>query len=442
MKIGNGNFQSAASRRNVRVVSVAVVSTCLAACATKLPEPIACNVEPYLVRVDRANLPHTDEATFESATTESAGVDPLQSPFEEAIGAALRRAATQTELETPGPAPDRPPVVPQTLALSGGGPWGAYGAGFLNRWREENSDAAGDSSRAGDIPRFAVVTGVSTGALQSTFAFLGGDRLASLERIYREANNDRIFKKRNLVSALLRKNALNSLDPLRETIAEEIVAPGLIDAVAAEGNDGRLLLVGVVDLNSGELYAANMTKVAQDPGLSETARAACYADLLVASSAVPVEFDPVHAVSPALKQRVLVDGGVRAAAFVDSMNRAGAFAQSAAGRPVQATVVVNGMLDVCAKDKASPGILGVAGRSVGMLINQNNRDSVALIVNGRAGENQCARYTAVDFEEDFCGANTSTTDFEAPFLNRLADQAREKWDRGEAFASVGDCVAQ
>src|SRR5262245_42821128 len=48
------------------------------------------------------------------------------------------------------------------LAISGGGSDGAYGAGVLTGWSE-----------AGTRPEFAVVTGVSIGALIAPFAFLG-----------------------------------------------------------------------------------------------------------------------------------------------------------------------------------------------------------------------------------------------------------------------------
>ena len=48
------------------------------------------------------------------------------------------------------------------LALSGGGGNGAYGAGILNGWTD-----------SGKRPDFAIVSGVSTGALIAPFAFLG-----------------------------------------------------------------------------------------------------------------------------------------------------------------------------------------------------------------------------------------------------------------------------
>ena len=69
-------------------------------------------------------------------------------------------------LRNPGPwrtalKNDGTPVV-DILVLTGGGSRGAYGAGILCGW-----------TVAGSRPDFRVVTGVSTGALQSTFAFLG-----------------------------------------------------------------------------------------------------------------------------------------------------------------------------------------------------------------------------------------------------------------------------
>src|ERR1017187_8772349 len=57
------------------------------------------------------------------------------------------------------------------LLLSGGGQNGAYGIGFLKGW-----SARGDKS----IPRFDLITGVSTGALQAPFALLGST--TSLEK--------------------------------------------------------------------------------------------------------------------------------------------------------------------------------------------------------------------------------------------------------------------
>ena len=65
------------------------------------------------------------------------------------------------------------------LILSGGGDWGAFGAGVLKGWGR----VTGEMAR----PQFDVVTGVSTGALIAPFAFLGDDE--SIERIVRLYRN-------------------------------------------------------------------------------------------------------------------------------------------------------------------------------------------------------------------------------------------------------------
>jgi hypothetical protein len=65
------------------------------------------------------------------------------------------------------------------LYLSGGGQQGAYGAGFLRGWHQRP-----DSS----FPRFDLVTGISTGALQAPFALIGTQAaLDSLATYYRAA---------------------------------------------------------------------------------------------------------------------------------------------------------------------------------------------------------------------------------------------------------------
>lgn len=59
------------------------------------------------------------------------------------------------------------------LALSGGGDNGAFGAGILYGWTQR-----------GDRPDFALVTGVSTGALIAPFAFVGRDYDEQLKAVY------------------------------------------------------------------------------------------------------------------------------------------------------------------------------------------------------------------------------------------------------------------
>ena len=64
-------------------------------------------------------------------------------------------------------------AAPAYLALSGGGADGAYGAGVLNGW-----------TASGTRPEFTIVSGVSTGALISPFAFLGPRYDGVLRQVY------------------------------------------------------------------------------------------------------------------------------------------------------------------------------------------------------------------------------------------------------------------
>ena len=61
------------------------------------------------------------------------------------------------------------------LIISGGGDWGAFGAGVLKGWGRVKGEMA--------RPQFDAVTGVSTGAMIAPFAFLGDDD--AIERIVR-----------------------------------------------------------------------------------------------------------------------------------------------------------------------------------------------------------------------------------------------------------------
>ena len=111
------------------------------------------------------------------------------------------RDSLRRSLSTPGRV--------QVLALSGGGQWGAFGAGFLKGW-----------TRRGDRPAaFQVVTGTSTGSLQATFAFLGSDFDDTLGRGYLDIRGDAdVMDKRFLLTAALFQDALATTGPLRRRL--------------------------------------------------------------------------------------------------------------------------------------------------------------------------------------------------------------------------------
>ena len=124
------------------------------------------------------------------------------------------------------------------LALSGGGEDGAYGAGFLKGW-----------TKSGNRPEFAIVTGISTGALIAPFAFLGPTYDDAIKRFYTEKSKKDIFFLTPL-KALFGGSAIGDTAPLRSIIQAEVTKE-MVAAIARESRRGRSLFIGttfIVDL--------------------------------------------------------------------------------------------------------------------------------------------------------------------------------------------------
>ena len=134
----------------IRQLALLLTLLGLAACATDQPMNFACT------RMDefRAPLPVTPGGPAMLRVSD----DPLTASIRSALAARGRTAST-----------GEPTTEPSVLILSGGGAWGAYGAGLLQGWSQQTDL---NNTR----PTFDVVTGVSTGAMQATFAFLGRDK--------------------------------------------------------------------------------------------------------------------------------------------------------------------------------------------------------------------------------------------------------------------------
>lgn len=93
------------------------------------------------------------------------------------------------------------------LALSGGGANGAFGAGLLAGW-----------TAAGNRPEFAMVTGISTGALMATFAFLGKEYGDELKEMYTSYFTKDLVRRHNILAALAGASAADTT-PLKKMLA-------------------------------------------------------------------------------------------------------------------------------------------------------------------------------------------------------------------------------
>ena len=212
------------------------------------------------------------------------------------------------------------------LFLSGGSLHGAFGAGFLQ----------GVSESDGGLPEFQVVTGVSTGSILSTFAFLGDT--AKLVEGYRITDERqlltpyiRIRDGRPTLSSLARvarHGAVANFDPLRARLRQEF-SPEVLWRVRQRHTDptGPRLYVGAVDVDTGRAVAFDLGDMASRyfpdgrppaSGTVETVEQArvrdCYVSAVLASSSAPMAAPPVF-----IDNRMYVDGGARFGMFSDEI---------------------------------------------------------------------------------------------------------------------------
>jgi hypothetical protein len=165
------------------------------------------------------------------------------------------------------------------LVISGGGDWGAFGAGVLKGWGRVQGDMA--------RPQFDVVTGVSTGAMIAPFAFLGDDD--SIERIvqlYRHPREDWV-KSRGLMFFLPNNPSFYALPGLEREMRQSLDRK-LLERIAAEQGNGRNLLVNTTNIDLGDMQAWDIlaeTKAALAAGDEERVYS-----ILLASAGIPAIF--------------------------------------------------------------------------------------------------------------------------------------------------------
>jgi hypothetical protein len=185
---------------------------------------------------------------------------------------------------------------PTMLALSGGGPDGAFGAGFLTGWSER-----------GTRPQFTVVTGASAGALLAPFAFLGSGYDEVLGQVFASGEMDNFLQFEG-ISGLF-GTGLFKREPLRQLIARH-VDENVLAAVAREYRAGRRLFIVTTNLDAQRTSIWDMGRIAAsgEPGALELFRS-----VMAASASVPGVFSPVLIDVEAQGRRFAemhVDGGI------------------------------------------------------------------------------------------------------------------------------------
>ena len=242
------------------------------------------------------------------------------------------------------------------LSLSGGGEDGAFGAGILNGW-----------TASGTRPSCDIVTGISTGALQAPFAFLGKEYDASL-KVYSTIRPADVFRRRPLGKILQVRDAVADFTPLSNLIAR-LFGETELRAVAREYNRGRLLLIGTTNLEAQQLVIWNMGAIAAS-GHPDALN--LFRKVMIASASIPVAVPPVYFSVEVDGQRydeMHVDGGVMTQVFGVSLLKYAEDAWRKAGYKVTGRVYIIRNSHVSPKwEIVEPRLSKIAGRSMSTLI--------------------------------------------------------------------------
>ncbi|MEM7686571.1 MAG: patatin-like phospholipase family protein [Pseudomonadota bacterium] len=313
------------------------------------------------------------------------------------------------------------------LTLSGGGSDGAYGAGLLNGW-----------TRRGGRPEFALVTGISTGALIAPLAFLGSSQDCKLENLYTNLSTDdlvitQIFKA--LTGGAL---GLSGGGALAQRI-QDVLDPRTLDRIAEEHGKGRRLWIGTTNLDAQRPVVWDIGAIASS---GHPNRQALIRDVLLASASIPGVFPPVEIVVELDGQRYAemhMDGGVTRQIFflpvrIDLQDRL----EGGPDRLQSGTIYAlrNTKLDPD-YEAVVPSLVDIAGRSVSTLIKSAGVSDI-LVIEGQARANDFGlQVTSVPGDFDV----PETEFFDPTYMRALFDVGFQSALQGSAWNTVIEASA-
>ena len=353
------------------IVILGIMVLAIAGCASERPKGSVC--QGVCARPDG---PINLIRRAESEPAEPTAKTPLSAIASEDVSRQLQALMRQKADLVPQGVPERAlSDLPRTeegrlnvLALSAGGPYGAFGAGFLNGWSQQASPEL-------ERPEaFDVVTGVSTGALLATHAFLGRAGDVALKQQYTTISTADVLRERSFFEAFF-SNSLFDTSPLRQTL-RRLITPTLLDEVAdatrfsPDGNGaGRLLLIMAVDLDSGLPRILDLGAIARDR--DDPDRIERYIDALMASAAIPVAFPPVF-----IDGAMHADGGARLALFFNRyLEEQRTLVEGRSAPAPRLDIIVNSEIELqptCTENS----LLGIGKRSFSVVLDQIELDSL------------------------------------------------------------------
>lgn len=306
-------------------------------------------------------------------------------------------------------------VLPQAsgpwLALSGGGADGAFGAGLINGW-----------TQSGNRPEFAVVTGVSIGALTAPYVFLGSRYDKELAEAVTGITAADVFEDHVTPESLLDSWPLKRL--IEKRMTRELLAE-----VAAEHKKGRRLLVATTNMDAGRRVIWNMGAIAargDDKALK------LFRDILLASSSIPGFFQPVAIEVEANGkkfQEMHLDGTIASPFFVAPE---ATFGPGGSGLPTkQVYVVVNSKLT---SDFAMPerNTVSILGRTIGVALVTGLRAELLVMTTAaqRLGLTLNVAYVPETFSAPAHGL------FDEKYMRALFDLGAEQAKNGSVFETI------
>jgi hypothetical protein len=311
------------------------------------------------------------------------------------------------------------------LVLSGGGSSGAYGAGFLTGW-----------SKAGTRPDFKIVTGVSTGSLQSTFAFLGPEYDDELTEVFTLYSTDEIYTKRSLLGAALGESAWDTA-PLKELI-DRYITSDVLAAVAAKHATGHRLFIGTANMDTDEFIIWDMGAIATSDRPDKLER---YRNVLLASSSIPVLFPPVYfevEIDGQDYYEMHVDGGIQAQLFLRGfmLDCDEAFDEDLRRRDAEVSLYLirNGTANkAIIREVTEPSSISIASATIKQLVDLSTESSLFRVY-------VLAARNGIDFNlaliPDDVFPNLNSIKFDTARMRELYDFAYKQASSGYNWAKV------
>ncbi|CAA2102634.1 hypothetical protein MBUL_01785 [Methylobacterium bullatum] len=294
------------------------------------------------------------------------------------------------------------------LALSGGGGDGAYGAGILNGWSE-----------SGKRPEFALVSGVSTGALIAPFAFLGPAYDSTLTDIYTSGVASTLVQSPSVANIVFGSGLFG--DGRLRDLVRRYVTPDLLAAIAEQHAKGRRLLVVTTNLDSQRAVIWNMGAIATNGGPNAVA---LFTDVLTASASIPAVFPPqlldVQAEGRAF-QEMHVDGSVVTPVFTLPQSFLLRDGRLRTAGKADIYVIINGRLEP-EFDVAQNNTLSIVERSFTTASRARSRATLAATYAFTRGNGMGFNLTYID---ESAPNTTTAKGFDTAYMRQLYESGRE-----------------